>query len=652
MLCIDYKRYLDKVFGCWIGKCVAGTIGAPYEGAKELFDFEYDPKIIENMLPNDDLDLQVLWLSVLETQGIHFTSDDLAEAFATRCPYAPGEYAVFKKNYKRGVHPPMSGEFNNRYYINGMGCPIRSEIWGCIAPGDPELAAELAGKDGVLDHAGPSVLAEQFLSALEAAAFFESDLDKLVEIGLSVIEKAPAVARYSVARMIENVREWCKASDDWRYVRSQVIRDYGHPDCTNMFQNVGITLLSLYFGEGDFLKTVMIALNCGFDTDCTCATAGAIMGIIEGAESMMSKYGFVDQGFVLGVDAPRRSDRVLNLAEDTCAIGLHFSQLLSDDVSIENAPKPPVIAKPAAPPVSVWAGYIFPLIKLGDTRQVTCVFRNTSDSALSGTARILDVPDGWQIGYDSTTAGLPAGETVVWQVAVTVPADLPVLQETNIFTASFAIDGGETVDYRFGLIGAAVWQVFGPFWQNRVEMPHLELGESYYKHIPGSNDEDYADNGRAYHLNTGVDINREYMTLNELLDPKPSADAAREGRMVCTYEDKISVNDLVGFQGPCAVYMVRRLICPEDRTLGIHIGHTDAYKLWINGKLVSERDNVDWWTAENAHIHKFPLKKGENTVVVKLVRRSDKADFSLIFARGSSCTEHYIDFASRNPNVL
>lgn len=660
MLSIDYKHYLDKVFGCWIGKCVAGTIGAPYEGAKELFDFEYDPKIIENMLPNDDLDLQVLWLSVLEEKGIWFNSEDLAHAFATRCPYAPGEYAIFKKNYKRGVHPPMSGAFNNRYYISGMGCPIRSEIWGCIAPGNPALAAELAEKDGVLDHAGPSVEAEKFLAALEAAAFFESDLDKLVETGLTVI---PEESR--TAQLIRDVRRWCKASGDWRYVRSQVIREYGHPDCTNMFQNVGITLLSLYFGGGDFLTTVMIALNCGYDTDCTCATAGAIMGIIEGAESMMGRYGFIDQGFVLGVDAPRRSDRVLHLAEDTCSMGLHFTQHLSGDVKIENAPEPPAIAKPAAPPVDICVRYDgIPAIGIGDTREITVYFMRTGQDAVTGTAS-LELPEGWTADETTVRIGMEAeGDQVcgtAWQVAVTVPEDIKVLNETNFLTAMLAIDGGETVEHRFGLIGAAVWQVFGPFWENRVQMPHLELGESYYKHIPGSNDMEYADNGRAYHLNAAVDIHKEYMALDELVaglaastssgsnPERQEADAARHGRLVNTYEDRISVSDFVGYQGPCAVYAVRKLISPEDRTLGIHIGHTDAYKLWINGELVSERDNADWWTAENQHILKFKLVKGENTVVVKLIRRSDKADFSLIFARGSSCTEHYIDLASRSP---
>ena len=110
------KDYFDKVFGCWLGKSIAGTIGAPFEGRKELFDFEYDPRSIEQMMPNDDLDIQVIWLEVLEKKGIYFTAEDLAEAFYSKYPLSPGEYAYFKKNYMRGIMPPESGTFNNRYY--------------------------------------------------------------------------------------------------------------------------------------------------------------------------------------------------------------------------------------------------------------------------------------------------------------------------------------------------------------------------------------------------------------------------------------------------------------------------------------------------------------------------------------------------------
>ena len=644
MRTIDYRTYLDKVYGCWIGKCVGGTIGAPYEGAKELFDFTYDPSIIENMLPNDDLDLQVLSLAVLEEKGVRFTSDDLAGAFFTRCPYAPGEYAIFKQNYARGLRPPVTGWFNNRYYIEGMGCPIRAEIWGCIAPGNPELAAECAAKDGIMDHRGNSVYAEQFLAGLEAAAFFESDLDKLIEIGLGLIPEDS-----KVAGLIRDVRDWCKSSSDWRYVRGQVIRKYGHPDCTNMFQNIGITLLALYLGKMDFIETNMIALNCGFDTDCTCGIAAAILGLIQGGEYLSTKYGFGDPGFKLEVDAPRRSDRVWDLAEDTCLMGLHFAECLNKEVSIINAPPAPNIELPEPEPVAISVEYHGnPAIGIGDTRRVTVLFKNTSGETFSGTAEV-SIPKGWKV---EAPAGkkvlLPPHHVVYWNLHVTVPDGISVLQEANICEVTLSLEGREPMIHRFGIVGAAVWQVFGPFWQNNVEMPPLKLKESFYSHIPGGSKDIYADNVRLYHLNTRVDPDREYMTLEEILSGGVKGDASKQPALFNAYEDKFSVNDVVGFQGPCAVYMVRRLISPEDRTVGLHIGHTDAYKLWINGNLVSERENTDWWTAENAHIHDFKLKKGLNTIVVKLCRRGENVVFSLIFAKGGPCTAHWPDFASEN----
>ena len=54
---LDYTRYLDKVYGCWLGKCIVGTVGAPYEGMKQLLHLEFDEKMIAAMLPNDDRDL-------------------------------------------------------------------------------------------------------------------------------------------------------------------------------------------------------------------------------------------------------------------------------------------------------------------------------------------------------------------------------------------------------------------------------------------------------------------------------------------------------------------------------------------------------------------------------------------------------------------
>ena len=54
--------------------------------------------------------------------------------------------------------------------------------------------------------------------------------------------------------------------------------------------NVGIVMIGLLYGEGDFEKSITIAMNCGEDTDCTVATVGAIFGILYGEDSIPEKW--------------------------------------------------------------------------------------------------------------------------------------------------------------------------------------------------------------------------------------------------------------------------------------------------------------------------------------------------------------------------
>ena len=82
---ITYATYLDKVYGCFLGKTVIGTLGAPYEGIKMPLELPFKPEMINTMLPNDDLDLQVLWLDVAEIYGKDFTSDQLLHRFVNYC---------------------------------------------------------------------------------------------------------------------------------------------------------------------------------------------------------------------------------------------------------------------------------------------------------------------------------------------------------------------------------------------------------------------------------------------------------------------------------------------------------------------------------------------------------------------------------------
>ena len=79
-------------------------------------------------------------------------------------------------------------------YKNSCGCFIRSELWACLAPGMPELAAKYAYEDAIVDHAQEGMYGEVFTAALQSAAFVESDPQELIKIGLSYIPADSKVA--------------------------------------------------------------------------------------------------------------------------------------------------------------------------------------------------------------------------------------------------------------------------------------------------------------------------------------------------------------------------------------------------------------------------------------------------------------------------
>ena len=64
MLKMNRKDYLQKVHACWLGKNIGGTIGTPYEGKRDMNNVEGFTSPKGQMLPNDDLDLQLIWLCI------------------------------------------------------------------------------------------------------------------------------------------------------------------------------------------------------------------------------------------------------------------------------------------------------------------------------------------------------------------------------------------------------------------------------------------------------------------------------------------------------------------------------------------------------------------------------------------------------------
>ncbi len=139
-----------------------------------FYDF-YLQDLTGEPVPNDDLDLQLVWLNAAEKYKDRLNSRILGEYWLSYITPNPEEYGGCKANLERGVLPPLSSWVNNLYKYSNGGF-IRSEIWACLAPGHPEIAVKYAQMDAEVDHAGEGIYAEIFCAAMESAVFVENDV--------------------------------------------------------------------------------------------------------------------------------------------------------------------------------------------------------------------------------------------------------------------------------------------------------------------------------------------------------------------------------------------------------------------------------------------------------------------------------------------
>lgn len=273
----------DKILGCWIGKNIGGTIGAPYESRRELLDIQGFASKPGEVIPNDDLDLQLVWLKAMEDRGVLGVDEKvLGEYWLSYIIPHWNEYGTGKSNMRMGLLPPISGEYDN-VWKDSNGAWIRSEIWACVNPADPEHATKFGYYDACVDHGmAEGTYAAIFTTAIESAAFAESDIRKLIDIAMSYI---PADCK--LAKCINMAIEAYDEGVDYVEARQRIL-DYTLPDI-GWFQapaNVAFVVIGLLYGEGDFKKSMIIAVNCGDDTDCTGATLGSLYGIILGASGL------------------------------------------------------------------------------------------------------------------------------------------------------------------------------------------------------------------------------------------------------------------------------------------------------------------------------------------------------------------------------
>ena len=432
MLKLNRESYMDKLRACWIGKNIGGTIGTPFEGKQELLDVREFAGNGGEPLPNDDLDLQLVWLAAMERVGPgRLNCNTLADFWLDWIPPHWNEYGIAKTNLRLGLLPPMSGELDNEKWKTSNGAWIRSEIWAAFAPGVPDVAIRYAMADAMVDHGmGEGTYAEVFTATLQSMAYVESDIRKLLEFAL---KKIPADCM--VAKTVRLVMDCYDKGIDYRQTREEVVafnRELGWFQAPG---NLGFVTIGLLYGEGDFKKSVLYALNCGDDTDCTAATVGATLGILGGMAGIPADWAAMVGDRIVTVsisgmyqrhipktctELARRIAALLPavmkehrvkwiLTEEETDYSSHYFERYNT-----SNPETLFTISPYSYEVTHYDAFRVrveledsPRVRPGDSRQVTLTFLCNPKQEESRKLQLkLWLPEGWQAGYYQKTVSL------------------------------------------------------------------------------------------------------------------------------------------------------------------------------------------------------------------------------------------------------
>lgn len=429
MLKFNKKEYLDKLHACWIGKNIGGTMGGPFEGTRTPLNIDGFVTKGNEPLPNDDLDLQLVWLNAMEQAGPkNFSANVLADYWLDWIPPHWNEYGICKTNLRMGLLPPMSGEVDNEKWKTSNGAWIRSEIWASLAPGAPDIAVKYAAMDAMLDHGiSEGVVAEIFTACMQSLAYIESDINKLITSALSKIPE-----NSKTAKTVHLVMDCYKNGVPYRETREKVVDFNKEPGWFQAPGNIGFVIIGLLYGEGDYKKSLIYAINCGDDTDCTAATIGATLGIIGGTagipkelkEHVGDKIVTISISGMYYAQIPKTceelTERVYKLVPSVMeANGVKF--LFTDDETDYSEDEKNSLNKISSDELLNRMPYSYdidccrqfsarvemndtPRVKSGDERDIVLTFFCKPEVVESRKLQIrLILPDGWSVGnYDKT----------------------------------------------------------------------------------------------------------------------------------------------------------------------------------------------------------------------------------------------------------
>lgn len=349
-LVINRTVYKDKLRGFWLGSCIANWTGLPTENRRTDFPFftdeDFGPGKIDYILDqnpwgaDDDTDVEYVYQIAIEKNSYMLTGEQISSAWQEHMglPKLWVSNLAALGQMQNGSVPPATSLPENNPMWDMIDAQLTTEIFGAFAPGRPDIALKIGHLPIRTTAYLHSEWAAEFYVIMYALA---ASIDKTLSLKDQVFWLAEQARKRIpdwsyIADMYDFVKSAWQANpdkDNWEKTRDEVAQRYRYSETAGYKYkyswdsgiNFAASIISLFYGEGDYKKTIRIGCMSGWDSDNPTSTWGGLLGLLYGHEELQKHFKKFDfsEGYYIErsrYNMPVALDNFTDMAERGLAI--------------------------------------------------------------------------------------------------------------------------------------------------------------------------------------------------------------------------------------------------------------------------------------------------------------------------------------------
>jgi len=338
---IDKKEYLDKLEGFWLGQSIANWTGLITEmdkignigqiktgkfytrhnwGGKDetnIWSSETSNNEINFVFrekgeiwgSDDDTDIEYMYQELLfQSNQTILSPQDIRDGWLKHIKIEEENF-LWVSNQKafdlmnEGLLPPKTSDPRFNEHFDMIDAQLTTEIFGLLSPINYKYALKMSNLPVRTTGRGDAALISEFYIIIHSLAStinkskpLDKELIRISDLASEILNNNS----YSF-KMYDYVKSNFESGITWEQTRDSIYQRYQVDQkdgyditsknlyCNGCFAsgiNFASSLVSYFYGKGDFKETIKIATLSGWDSDNPASTWGGLLGFIHGKDEI------------------------------------------------------------------------------------------------------------------------------------------------------------------------------------------------------------------------------------------------------------------------------------------------------------------------------------------------------------------------------